>query len=171
MKAILASTPKGGIGYKNSLPWPRLQGDLARFKALTLEQYVIMGRNTWDSLPKKPLPDRESIVVTSRPLFQPSDPYDLNAVHRQELLFNLFHNRCLAIKSIEPFVDYDNAWIIGGAQLLNSSWPWIKEFHLSRTHKEYECDTFIDLNYIEQNFVQISKEVCADHDYEIWQRK
>ncbi len=53
MKLIIACDPNGGIGYENRLPWSNIQGDLPRFKRLTEGQTVIMGRNTWDSLPKK----------------------------------------------------------------------------------------------------------------------
>jgi dihydrofolate reductase len=53
MKLIVACDPKGGIGYNNKLPWSNIQGDLPRFKNLTQGQVVVMGRNTWDSLPKK----------------------------------------------------------------------------------------------------------------------
>ena len=71
MKAILACDTHGGIGYKNKLPWKNLQGDLPRFKALTTGQPIVMGKNTWDSLPFKPLPNRLNIVVSST--MQPTD--------------------------------------------------------------------------------------------------
>jgi dihydrofolate reductase len=60
---ILAATPKGEIGYKNTIPW-KLQGDLKRFKELTMGNICIMGRNTYESLPK-PLEGRKMIVVSS----------------------------------------------------------------------------------------------------------
>ena len=66
MKLIVACDPKGGIGYNNKLPWSNIQGDLPRFKNLTQGQIIVMGRNTWDSLPKKPLPNRFNVVVTSK---------------------------------------------------------------------------------------------------------
>jgi dihydrofolate reductase len=53
----------GVIGNKGALPW-RIPEDMKRFKALTLGKPCIMGRKTWDSLPKKPLPGRTNIVVT-----------------------------------------------------------------------------------------------------------
>ena len=55
---ILASTPSGIIGDNGKLPWPRLEGDLKRFKERTLGHVVIMGRNTFNSLPNGPLPER-----------------------------------------------------------------------------------------------------------------
>ena len=68
MKAILAMTPNGGIGLNNQLPWESLEGDLKRFKELTTGGTIVMGRSTWDSLPKKPLPNRKSIVISSADL-------------------------------------------------------------------------------------------------------
>ena len=60
---VVAAAENGVIGVNGRLPW-RLPEDLKRFKALTLGKPCIMGRKTWDSLPKKPLPGRTNIVVT-----------------------------------------------------------------------------------------------------------
>ena len=51
------------IGRDGDLPW-RLPEDLKRFKAVTLGKPVVMGRRTWESLPRKPLPGRPNFVVT-----------------------------------------------------------------------------------------------------------
>src|SRR5689334_10054734 len=53
----------GVIGDRGGLPW-RIPDDMKRFKRLTLGKPIIMGRKTWDSFPKKPLPGRTNIVVT-----------------------------------------------------------------------------------------------------------
>ena len=64
MKGILVATsPKGIIGKDNAIPW-HYPEDLKRFKRLTIGKTVIMGRNTWESLPIKPLPKRRNIVIT-----------------------------------------------------------------------------------------------------------
>ena len=63
---ILALADNGVIGRNGAIPW-RITDDLKRFKALTMGKTVVMGRKTWDSLPKKPLPDRRNIVVTRQP--------------------------------------------------------------------------------------------------------
>ena len=52
-----------GIGKNNTIPW-KLSSDLKRFKELTLNNIVIMGKNTWTSLPKKPLQNRINIVIS-----------------------------------------------------------------------------------------------------------
>ena len=59
---IVAVARNGVIGAANALPW-RLPDDLKRFRALTTGHAVIMGRKTWESLPR-PLPGRQNIVVT-----------------------------------------------------------------------------------------------------------
>jgi dihydrofolate reductase len=54
------------IGINNDIPW-KCPADMRNFKDLTTGKAVVMGRKTWDSLPKKPLPNRMNIVVTSDP--------------------------------------------------------------------------------------------------------
>ena len=63
MKMILAMDKNGCIGRGNALPW-HLPKDLAFFKAVTLNKPILMGSNTWLSLPFKPLPKRDNIVLT-----------------------------------------------------------------------------------------------------------
>jgi dihydrofolate reductase len=60
---VLAMADNGVIGKDGAIPW-RIADDMKRFKALTLGKPVVMGRKTWDSLPRKPLVDRPNIVVT-----------------------------------------------------------------------------------------------------------
>jgi dihydrofolate reductase len=150
MKLIVACDPKGGIGYQNKLPWNHIEGDLPRFKNLTTNKTIVMGRNTWDSLPKKPLPNRINIIVTSLPLI------------------NLPENTHIARSINEVSKD---AWLIGGAKFINSSWDSIDEIHLSRTFTEYICDVYIDLSKLETEFMCWFKEQHTDHTYEIWKRK
>ena len=66
---ILAQARGGVIGRGGAIPW-HLPEDLRRFKALTLGKTVVMGRKTWESLPRKPLPGRRNLVVTRQADFQ-----------------------------------------------------------------------------------------------------
>jgi dihydrofolate reductase len=59
----VARASNGVIGRSGGLPW-RLATDLKRFRALTLGKPVIMGRKTWESLPRRPLPGRLNVVLT-----------------------------------------------------------------------------------------------------------
>ncbi len=66
----VARGANGVIGAGGALPW-RLKSDLSLFKALTLGKPVIMGRKTWDSLPRRPLPGRANIVLSRDGTFAP----------------------------------------------------------------------------------------------------
>jgi len=151
MKLIVACDPKGGIGYNNKLPWTNIRGDLPRFKALTDNSVVVMGRNTWESLPKKPLIGRLNFVVTSKTLTLPFG--------------------AIQVPNLNHFSEYKNAWLIGGAQLINSSWHMIDEIHLTKTINQYTCDSFIDLLYLENNYTMTRSEFNGDHVYQIWNKK
>ena len=150
MKAIMACDPYGGIGIEGRLPWTRLDGDLARFKELTNGSTVIMGHSTWRSLPFKPLLNRTNVVVSNHKLQLPPSVKVIN--------------------NIDDLADYSDAWFIGGARLLDEVWDQIDQFHLTKASKAYDCDTFIDLEYLEDNFELTSEEVFKDNIYEIWQR-
>jgi len=63
---LAAVSPDWVIGRDGGIPW-HYSGDLRRFKRLTLGHTIIMGRRTWESLPRKPLPGRRNLVLTSRP--------------------------------------------------------------------------------------------------------
>lgn len=60
---VAAKAANGVIGDRGRIPW-RIPEDMRRFRQFTLGKPCIMGRKTWDSLPKKPLPGRLNIVVT-----------------------------------------------------------------------------------------------------------
>jgi dihydrofolate reductase len=60
---VVAAASNGVIGARGAIPW-RIPEDMRRFRSLTLGKPCIMGRKTWESLPKKPLPGRLNIVVT-----------------------------------------------------------------------------------------------------------
>ncbi len=69
MKSIIVAMDKNNaIGFENDLPWGRgLKDDMAHFAETTRGKTVIMGRKTFESIGSKPLPDRQNIVVTSKP--------------------------------------------------------------------------------------------------------
>lgn len=64
MHVIVAMTPSRGIGRDGRIPWDFIPDDMRHFRSLTIGHTVIMGRKTWDSLPK-PLPDRHNVVLTN----------------------------------------------------------------------------------------------------------
>lgn len=150
MKLILACDLKGGIGYKNKLPWDKIQGDLPRFKKLTENKVIVMGRHTWESLPKKPLQKRINIVISNT---------------LKEL------DDAIVLPNIGRLKGAEDVWIIGGNKLVQSVWDNISEIHLTLVLTEYNCDTYIDLNKLKEDFIQISGSGHGDHSYEIWKRR
>ncbi|HEX7109170.1 MAG TPA: dihydrofolate reductase [Aestuariivirga sp.] len=60
---VVAVSRNGVIGRAGGLPW-HISSDLKWFKAITMGKPLIMGRKTWDSLPKRPLPGRKNVVIT-----------------------------------------------------------------------------------------------------------
>ena len=67
---VVARAANGVIGRDGGLPW-RLKSDMALFKATTMGKPIIMGRKTWDSLPRKPLPGRMNLVLSRDGSFEP----------------------------------------------------------------------------------------------------
>ncbi|MGY3443993.1 dihydrofolate reductase [Bradyrhizobium sp. USDA 4473] len=65
---VVAVAENGVIGNNNAIPW-RLKSDLRRLKAITLNKPIVMGRKTFESLPR-PLPGRTNIVVTRDPNYR-----------------------------------------------------------------------------------------------------
>ena len=61
---IWAEDKNGGIGCNGKLP--AYSEDLKNFKSITMDSTIIMGRKTWDSLPIKPLPNRNNIILSSK---------------------------------------------------------------------------------------------------------
>lgn len=63
LNLIVAHARNGVIGAHGTIPW-RVPGEMAYFKQVTLGHPIVMGRKTWESLPRKPLPGRRNLVVT-----------------------------------------------------------------------------------------------------------
>ena len=66
---IVAVAENGVIGQGNAIPW-RLKTDMQRFKALTMGKPIVMGRKTFESFPRRPLPGRTNIVITRNASYQ-----------------------------------------------------------------------------------------------------
>lgn len=66
MTGVVAMTRDGVIGRSNAIPWKHKE-DLAFFRRLTTGGTVVMGRRTWDSLPRRPLRNRDNVVLTNQP--------------------------------------------------------------------------------------------------------
>ncbi len=105
--AIVAMAKDRAIGRDGSLPW-RLPEDMAHFKLTTMGHPIIMGRKTWESLPKSPLPGRRNIVISR------NEEYDAEGAET----FSSVEDAIAACPTTETPI------IIGGSQLYNSALPY-----------------------------------------------
>lgn len=120
---VVAAAENGVIGEDGKIPW-HISEDLKRFKAMTTGKTVVMGRKTWDSLPKKPLPNRKNVVITR----------------------NVGWNAPGAVRANLPQLDLshispDEAWmIIGGAEIYRHFLPMATRIELTEVHKAFAGD-------------------------------
>lgn len=126
LAAIVARSSNRVIGRDGDLPW-RLRSDLQHFKRITLGKPCLMGRKTWDSLPKA-LPGRPNLVLTRDTAFKAEGAEVLNDMYEMvgrgaELAGEL---------------GVEEVMIIGGAQIYRTLMPWIQRIY------ETEVDTTID---------------------------
>jgi dihydrofolate reductase len=124
---VLAIAQNGVIGKNGAIPW-HISDDMKRFKALTLGHTVVMGRKTWDSLPKKPLPGRVNVVVTRQQDWQAE-----GAV--------VAHSLGQATAGTSGAV-----MVIGGAEIYERALPLATRIELTEVHKNFPGDAFFAFN-------------------------
>jgi dihydrofolate reductase len=122
---IVAIAEDWGIGKDNELLWI-IPEDMKRFKKLTFGNTVIMGKKTWESLPRKPLPGRKNIVLTDDPL----ECIDcaITAYSVEDAL-----SKC----------EKDNKiFIIGGGSVYRQFMPLADRLYITHIHKKSDADIF-----------------------------
>ena len=102
LSLVVARARNGAIGQAGTIPWHAPE-DLAAFQRETTGGAVIMGRNTWDSLPFKPLKNRLNIVVTSRGVGAEHEVSSLSAAI--DLAHAMGHRRLYAIGGARVYAE------------------------------------------------------------------
>jgi dihydrofolate reductase len=133
LSIIVAIAENYAIGKDNDLLW-HIPEDLKRFKRLTTGHTIIMGKNTYLSLPKRPLPNRRSIIISD----DPGDHFD----------------GCETVGSIEAAVkcadSSEENFIIGGGSIYRQFLPLADRLYLTVVHKTFDADIFFpEINYSE----------------------
>jgi dihydrofolate reductase len=122
---IVAVDSNNGIGYGNKLLL-HVPGDLKRFRKITLGHCVIMGKNTWESLPGRPLSGRKNIVLTDNEL----DCFDCAETAR---------SIDEALKLCDPGKEI---FIIGGGSVYRQFMPLADRLMVTHINKKFKADTF-----------------------------
>jgi dihydrofolate reductase len=125
----VARAANGVIGVGGALPW-RLKSDLSIFKQVTMGKPLIMGRRTWDSLPRKPLPGRTNIVLSRDGTFAPN-----GAVVCEDF------SEAVQIAREQAAEDgADEVCVIGGAEIFALALPRARRLYLTEVEAEPQGD-------------------------------
>jgi len=120
---VVAASDNGVIGANGRIPW-HISADMKRFKALTLGKTVMMGRKTWDSLPRKPLPGRDNVVITRDAAWKADGA-----------LVAPSPKAALAAAT-------GDVMVIGGAQIYRAFLPDATRIELTEVHGDFAGDAF-----------------------------
>lgn len=115
---------ENGIGLNGTIPW-NLKEDMKRFRKLTTGSAIIMGRLTWESIGSKPLPNRENIVITSKP-----------ETISGALSCSTIQDAVLAASATSKSI-----FVIGGHGVYKDALVYASKVLLTRIDQSYHCDT------------------------------
>jgi len=137
---IVAIARNNAIGKDNKLLW-HLPEDLKRFKKLTTNHWVVMGKNTFESLPSGPLPNRTNLVISD---------IEGEIISGCEMAYSIQ-------EAISKCPDDEESFIIGGGSVYRQFLPFCSRLYLTIVQEDFEADTFFtEIDYSE--WKEISKE-------------
>lgn len=162
---VVAIAENGIIGAGNAMPW-RLKSDMARFKALTIGKPVIMGRKTFRSLPRRPLPNRTNIVITRDAAYRANGAIvttsaaDAGAVALGDALR----------RSVTEIA------VIGGAEIFRQWLDRADRLEITEVHARPDGDTHFDIDKAEWDEVArvrhpAGPDDSADYSYVTYRRR
>lgn len=145
LSIIVAIAENNGIGNKNEL-LTHISEDLKRFKKITAGHTVLMGKNTWLSLPRRPLPNRQNIVITNIPgeTFEGAD-----TVYSIE-------------EAIEKCPNNQESFVIGGAMVYQQFFEKADKLYITQIKKTFEADTFFPEITDEKWGIESESEIFSD---------
>ncbi|PLX33903.1 MAG: dihydrofolate reductase [Hyphomicrobiales bacterium] len=161
---IVAAAENGIIGAEGGMPW-RLSGDLRMFRRVTMGKPVIMGRRTFQSLPKA-LDGRDNIVITRQADFAAGGAVPAGSPDEALAMATRF----------AASRDADEICVIGGAQIYREFLPRAQRIYLTRVHAYPEGDTrFPELDMtawreVSSEFHQAGDKDSADYSFIVLDR-
>jgi dihydrofolate reductase len=155
MKAIIAMAQNRVIGKNGGLPWPNIKEDFKHFKEFTMGKTLIVGKNTFDTLPL--LKNRECLVLT-----KPVEDIDAYITNQYLVNNNAMTGQMITMEDVESYSRFRKGYLIvaGGAKTYVKLLPYITEFYVTHVNGNYDGDTFMPP--FEDLFTQ--KEVVKEFD-------
>jgi dihydrofolate reductase len=160
LSIIVALAQNNAIGQNNDLLW-HLSEDLKRFKKITLNHTVIMGLNTFYSLPVRPFPNRRNIIIADNATLQ---------IEGCEMAYSIQEAIDLADENSENF-------ICGGGSIYRQFLPLANKLYLTIVHKDFDADTFFfffyydDWNLVEESERVFDEKTLLVYSYLVYERK
>lgn len=149
MKIIAAVDSKWGIGKNNSIPW-KCPADMKYFRQATLDGNVIMGRKTWESLGRRNLSRRRSIIISSS--FENQTYTD--GIHQYFGVNSVYRAQQVALDFERNFGG--ESWVIGGAEIYSQFLDYCTEAHITHIDGDYKCDTYFPFSLFEKVWLPVS---------------
>lgn len=147
IKGIVAVDEFDGIGFENDLLF-KLKEDMTHFKETTTGHIVVMGKNTFESLKSKPLPNRHNIVLSSTLKEEDYSFENLTIVNNLEDLISL-------IERLDKESNKD-IFIMGGGKMYETMEPYINEWIVTIFNKSAKhVDTYLEVDF--QPFEEYNK--------------
>ncbi len=125
---IAAVAQNGVIGYRNAMPW-NLPNDFRWFKEKTFGKQLIVGRKTFESIGKKPLPNRSHVILTTQRAYE--IPSDCNCVLAHSI------DQVLALTQ-----ENQETMVCGGGIVYQQFLPTADRMYLTYVHHDFEGDVF-----------------------------
>ena len=145
---VLARADNGVIGDAGRIPW-RIPDDMRRFKALTTGNPIVMGRKTWESFPRRPLPGRTNIVITRDKTYAAT-----GAVVVHSLGDALQH----AAREVP-----DAIMIVGGAEIYREVLSRATRVELTEVHRDFPGDAVV-CEFDKSDWREVAREEHATAD-------
>ena len=158
---IVAIAENRAIGKNGDLV-AHLSNDLKHFKEVTTGKCVVMGHNTWVSLPgQKALPKRRNVIISDRLEKAPEG----------------FEFATSIPKALELVKDEPEIFIMGGGMIYEQFLPMADRLYLTRIEKSFEADTFFpiinfnDWELVDLKVIDDDPQIDCSYRFETWERK
>ncbi|MCM1042493.1 MAG: dihydrofolate reductase [Bacteroides sp.] len=125
LSIVVAIAANRAIGMNNDLLW-HLSDDLKHFKALTSGHTIVMGRKTYESFPRRPLPNRFHIVLSGTARYEEESVKTVRTLE----------------EALAALPAGEESFVIGGGQVFRMFLPYCRKAYITEVRKDFEADTF-----------------------------